>query len=215
MNFFFKRNLFAVIFVLIAFSIKSSEITIEKYDHARDSVAIEKILQDHYHYLCYESAGLPAGTTMQYIMSNKYITDVIRIDNKTVGFINYLVNNAEFLTFQFGRGGIVHLLGIDSDYQGHGYGKQLLQHAIGQMCAQYVSSIVINAKIDNTKARSLYEKNGFACVFSYGSDCIYLRAFNVPADKLPQGNIIQRHKKASLALMLGTLGGLIWWKYIY
>ena len=74
--------------------------------------------------------------------------------------------------------------------------------------------IMLNVKAHNTKARKLYENCGFVWFFQGPTDCIYTMQLNIPADKLPQGNIIQRHKKIAGLIAASALGGLIWWKYI-
>jgi len=132
MNFSFK-NLFFLLSLILANNTQASTISIEKYSHERDYEVAKKIFNENPDYLTYEAMGMPQGTTEKYLTHDKYITEVIRVDGQTVGFINYIAYNAELLTFHIMRSGLIHLVGIDAEHQGKGYGKQLMQHAIQQL----------------------------------------------------------------------------------
>ena len=95
---------------------------------------------------------------MQYIESKKYITDVLRVNGQTVGFVNYCVHDPHFLTFYLGRQALVHLIGIDKEHQGKGYGTRLLKHAMSALEQLQAPTITLSVKKDNTRARSLYQK---------------------------------------------------------
>lgn len=183
--------------------------TIEKYNHERDGQAIIKMLNDTPHYLRYESMGMPAGTTEKCFTNPYYITDVIRVNGKTIGFVNYFAQNIEILTFHIMRLGIIHLMGVDTEYQGQGYGKILFQHAIDQLKELKTPTIWLNAKMSNTKARNLYEKAGFSARPA-GDDVIYSLQTNIPAKDLPQGNFIQRNPVTSLLMASSLIGGSYW-----
>ena len=73
------------------------EVTIEPFQEDRDMSAIDKILDKYRSELTYESRGCEEGTTKKYLVSSKYTTKVLRIDDETIGFINYTVTEPSFL----------------------------------------------------------------------------------------------------------------------
>lgn len=189
----------------------TQDITIEPYNAERDRTAIAKIIDGNPEWLQYEYMGKPAGTTMKYLETNKYITDVARIGDQTVGFINYVDYNITFLTFYFKRIGLIHLMGVDKDYQRQGIGRCLLAHAETELEKRNVPFINLWVKKDNIKARVLYEKEGYTCMIPeaalpYLPQLLYEKQVDIPADKLPQGNIIQRHPFATAGGLLAILG---------
>ena len=210
----FKYIKTLVISLFITTSIFASEsATIEKYNEQRDSTAIIKILNDTPQYLRYEFLGCPSGTTEKYITSPSYITEVVRVDGKTAGFINYIAHNSTLLTFHLMRRGTIHLMGVDTEYQGKGYGKLLLNHAIEQLTILKVPKISLNTKLDNIKAQSIYEKAGFKGMAA-GTEVYYTKEIDIPADQLPQGNIIQRNPKISALIAATGISSYLWWKHI-
>ncbi len=62
-------------------------VSIERYQPERDKIAIQKILNDHRNDLISESLGQQENIAIlfKYINSRKYITDVLRVNNKTKG----------------------------------------------------------------------------------------------------------------------------------
>ncbi len=206
---------------LISFSLVGSQATFEKHDASRDWPAVEEIIKDNASYLAYESLSFPEGTTKKYIESKKYITTVARMNDKTVGFVNYTVSNVSFLTFHIARPGIIHLLGVAAGYQKKGIGRTLLESACKDLETQKAQYISLFVNVDNDDARALYEKCGFKNLYEavvkderslltvkqlldkvgYPFQLQYRKETNTPANKLPQGNIIQRNPKTSLALV--------------
>ncbi len=199
---------------LIVTTALANTVSIEPYNHERDFQAIQHILDATPHYVRYESMGYPAGTTEQYLVNPQFVTEVLRVDNKTVGFVNYYMHHVHVLTFYLLSIGLVHLIALDPAYQGKGYGAQLLAHVIEKMEQNNMPTAMLNVKVNNTKARKLYEKAGFVPLAHAGDDIFYTKQLNIPTDKLPQGNSIQRHKKISTAIAVLTLASLVWWKYI-
>lgn len=187
-------------------------VVIKPYKEERDYAAVQQILSD-YPSLTYEALGKSEGTTEKYLSSSKYITDVLRVDDQTVGFINYCAHNFELLTFHIKRSGMIHLLGIDQRHQRKGYGQMLLTHAVSKLEELKVPQIFLTVKRDNSAARRLYEKTGFVCMIPIEaqvtmSDLFYSRMISIPVEELPQGNCIQRYPKSWLALMVAM--GLLW-----
>lgn len=215
----FSIHLSIFIHILTFFvNLHAAQVIIEKYQPNRDHDMIVKILNDYPVYLRYEHIGYKPGTTEKYLTSPKYITDVLRVDGKTVGFINYGVWDITLLTFNFGRVGLIHLMGVDKEYQRKGYGRMLFQHAVENLKDRNTPVIMLSTKADNVNAIALYEKEGFLCLLSpyhraNAQDLFFTRKVDVAADKLPKGNIIQRYPKTSGIVVLIALCGFIFRKY--
>ena len=200
--------------LIVAVINTSEQTSIEPYNHNRDFVAVQQILDTNQNYLRYESMGFPQDTTEQYIESHNFSTDVLRVNNQTVGFVNYHMEHLTLLTFYIHSAGCIHLLGIDFEHQGKGYGKKLMLHAIEKMEQNNMASASIAVKKSNTKAQKLYESCGFTIAISLDDDFYYKKNLDVPEDKLPQGNIIQRNKKISTAIASLAIAGLVSWNYL-
>jgi hypothetical protein len=108
-------------------------------------------------------------------------------------------------------------MGIDKEYQQQGLGRLLFRYAVQKLKMLNTPTIMLSAKTDNTKAIGLYTQEGFVPAPSYipMKDTIFTFNVDVPADKLPAGNIIQRHPKTFLALSVPLIAGLLYLKYRY
>jgi ribosomal protein S18 acetylase RimI-like enzyme len=195
----------------------NNEITIEPYQSELDYPAIEKILQTYPH-ITYEAMGYAKGTTKRYLESDKYQTDVLIYNNQTVGFVNYTSYNWHFLTFFLGRYGLIHLIGIDQEYQNKGFGSQLLQHALQKLEEQKTPTISLMVKSDNINAQKLYEKEGFTCPIPKNqrhlvSQLAYQKSINISPDELPQGNIIQQYPRTFMTTILVGCGAAAYAKF--
>lgn len=206
-----------LIFILVImcniFCASDHIVTIERYRSARDRETVLKILNDHYNYLMCESSGRPEGTTIRIIDSGYGTTDVLRVDNKTVGFVNYFLPPWRIITFFCGRNALINLIGVDKEHLHQGYGTQLLKHAISELEQLQVSRIRLWVKKDNVHARKFYEKEGFlqrVPAVENVDDPYYAYWFDCLPDNLPQGNIIQRNKKTAAALFVAGATLLLW-----
>ena len=198
---------FLLLFPLYFFC--STNFTIEKYVPIRDKAAITKILDRHHDFLRYESAGFPKGTTEKYIDSKKYQTYVLRVNDQTVGFVNFIVYDKYFLTFYVTRMAVLHLIGVDANYQNHGYGTALLRFAMTELIKLQAHTITLSTKKHNTMARKLCEKNNFFCLTipaleQYMTNLFYEYNTGVIPNNMPKGNIVQRNKK--IFAIICTLG---------
>lgn len=164
-------------------------VVIREYEKSRDEQAIIKILDQYPQYLRYESVGLPEGTTEKYINSSTYTTRVLQEDDTTAGFVNFVKIDRKWSFLNFGSLGLVHLMGVDNNYQGKQYGQALLSHAIHSLLDKGLRLITLATKANNEKARKLYEKNGFKLLYQMGDDCFYGANFlneNAPAPTLEE-----------------------------
>lgn len=137
---------------------------IEPFQEMRDMSVVEHILNEYYGVLAYEAIGYKEGTTKGYLVNQDYMTDVLRVDGETVGFINYKVDWPPFILKWFmSPRGLIHLIGIKSSCQRQGYGKLLLRHALKVLKSRNLSEVFLCVKKDNSAARVFYEEEGFIC----------------------------------------------------
>lgn len=54
---------------------------------------------------------------------------------------------------------------------------------------------------------------GFVCLAPAGEDLIFHLKVDVPADRLPKGNLIQQYPKSFLAFSAATLSSLLYLKF--
>ena len=214
-------------FILLGAFLQGMEptVTIERYQPARDRQAVLQIIKDNYHFLAYESIGQKEGTTEKYLTSSKYTTDVLRVGDTTVGFVNHVAYNFTIFTFHVFRRGLINLIGVDKAFERKGYGTQLLRHAVSELEKLKTPAIGLAVNRNNKKAIALYEKEGFTCSLSpqvieaqkkafppqvlEKMPVFYVRTLNIPKSELPQGNIIQRYPKTSLVLAVAGIGSAV------
>jgi ribosomal-protein-alanine N-acetyltransferase len=82
---------------------------------------------------------------------NKHSCLVLEQDNRVVGYaiFHVIVGEAEILN-----------ISIAPDYQGRGYGRQLLDHMISAVSSQ-AERFFLEVRVSNNKAIQLYENSGF------------------------------------------------------
>lgn len=191
----------------------SAYVAIKGYLKERDEAAIIEILNQSPQFLRYEALGCPSGTTEKFINSPKYITRVLQEDGKTVGFVNCTKMERKFLFLNFGFYGFIHLMGVNENYRGKQYGKELLFDAIECLKNQGMTQIKLGTKITNLPARSLYEKSGFKLSSSFGEQCIY--SLDLTHETRKQ-KILQyaNQNPTAVAIMLATMlgGGYLGYK---
>lgn len=150
--------------LLISLASQAENISIEQFSSDRDMPVAEKILLDNYSTLTYEAMGYPEGTTKKYLNSPRYTTKVLRVEDQTAGFINYVVVEPPFLLKWFmTKKGLIHLMGVDMDCKRKGYGQILLMHALEDLKSRGLKTATLAVKAENIAARRLYEKEGFNC----------------------------------------------------
>lgn len=139
---------------------ETPEVVITPYNHERDYPAVKAILETDAKDLLYPDQ--PLEYTVRYLTSNNWKTDVLRVNDVTVGFVNYCVYDAKILWFiSLGRTSLLHLLGVDKEHRRKGYAKLLSQHAIEYCKRDGASQIILQTKPENEGARALYEQLGF------------------------------------------------------
>lgn len=77
---------------------------------------------------------------------------VLKKEDKIIGYAG--------LWFMFENCDLVNIA-IDSDYQGHGYGKKLLKLLIGEAILKECEFMHLEVRKNNLRAFNLYEKLGF------------------------------------------------------
>jgi len=224
-----KKQKNSMLFIILLFSLVLSPcqligmiitqekdvISIVSYNDKRDRNAVVAILDAYPHYLRYETIGKPAGTTEKYLTTKNYFTYVLRKNDKTIGFINYSSYEKYFLTFYFGRQGLIHLMGVDSKNQKKGYGLLLLNHALNHLKELNTPDIMLTVKRDNVWAQKLYKKAGFEGLLTYQSmdDWFFTKKLNVDTSKHPRGNIIQRYPRTFCLTLLGSVAAIAYYAW--
>jgi ribosomal protein S18 acetylase RimI-like enzyme len=128
---------------------------ITSYDNSKDKQFVMFLIDEHPHFLSYEFAGKPVGTTEKYLTEKNHYTFLLRKSNNSIGFINFSIKD---------KRGFIDLLGIDKKDQNQGYGVVLIKYALKKLKEFNVSEVSLTVNKENEKAQKLYEKIGF---FSY------------------------------------------------
>jgi len=178
------------------------------YDSIRDREAIRSIIEETAETLLYDS--LPKEKSSRYLVIDSVIKDiesthcktrVMRLQDKTVGYMAYKDNTTQFLTFIFRNHTSIEGFAIAKDFQGRGHGSHLFTSVIHEIEAtQTVPSINLYVKSSNLSAKNLYKKTGFISEAEMLDICFMSKKLTIPANKLPPRNFIQRHPKATLGL---------------
>ena len=138
---------------------------IENCDFTRDLKAIEQILDENDEYLKCETIGRYNGYTLNFIQNADCITDVLRVNNQTIGFVNYSIEPKTFSHLNYKKLGALNLIGVLANFQNVGYGRILMKHVINQMKNSGKTLLVLAVKKKNIKARYLYESIGFTQIY--------------------------------------------------
>jgi len=164
--------------------ISSSQPIIAQYDSKRDRADLYDILED--------TVGLVYSapyTAEQYIQDleadRHYTTEVMRLADKTAGFIHYSIDNKKII--------MAHVAGlaIARNFRKGGYGKSLLQHVISIVKGTAESKeksfeIGLEVYSDNTFAQNAYRKIGFSD-HNQSSKLIHMKyCFDLPKKKLSE-----------------------------
>ena len=208
----FLPGLIIVLFTSSFFASESA--TVFQDNEERDCAQRLAIAKEFPDLIDFDSVGFPEGTTKQYLITPPYITDVIRIHDTTVGFINYAAYNKTSVTPPQERCGIINIMGIQRLHQGKRYGEQLIRHAIKQLHELKVPCIKLGVRCDNTNAQKLYNKVGFSekstYTFKNTPYFLYQLSLDIPDDQLSPENLVQLNKKTTTLVAAATLGGLPW-----
>jgi ribosomal protein S18 acetylase RimI-like enzyme len=215
-----KFNIISILSLTLFFgSIQAAGYVIENYDSSRDQAAVASIIAEHPQYLAYESIKLPFGATMPPGITIKIIegvgsiTKVLRVNDETVGFVDYQVLNPKLFGFDLCRHrGLVHLLGIKSECFGKGYGKALFDIALQDLQDQGVPRVILTVKKNNARAIAFYKKSGFVYGQVDGEDSSWYKKDLI--DEVPVGNIAQRNPYSviGLAAVAVSIGAYLYFR---
>jgi GNAT superfamily N-acetyltransferase len=212
------NNRFICAIVIIASCAYSNgheaSVVIEPYREERDWPAVEKIMEDYPSLKWCEHEGKPEGSTHKILTDPTCTTEVLRVDRRTIGFVNYIkIYDYKTFTFLLFRWSYVNSMGIDKEYRHQGYEAMLLNHVIDAAAQEHAQSLLISAAVHDSIGRDLYEKAGFTCFEVYDEEALYRLDFDVPPEKLPY-NIIQRYSN-SLLTIFGIPISYLYLKAIY
>ena len=138
------------------------------YVPSRDKAAIHKMFKDDWGLLISDESlnsysvdfMLDNRSPSQYAKVDKLVLKVLRVDDKTVGFMAYYPKTMFWWHLLF--------LCVDKDYRQKGYAAKMLQYVMNDMMDRGAVKISIFTRLKNTKARNLYEnKFGFKDVEHY------------------------------------------------
>lgn len=128
--------------------------------------------------------------TVKFLGSNNYTTQVYIKNDELVGFITYTKEGyvAPFIDMKNYDSkkptsilhGAIQLLAVQEKYYRQGIGKALVKVALEDMKCKKVEAVILQTKVKNSAARSLYEKFGFELMFPVAptvSDCFYRLLF--------------------------------------
>ncbi len=101
-------------------------------------------------------------------LNNSY-TDVLRLNNKTIGFANYYhilqaPGNAQKLIgtdTNLHTTGMIKMIAIDQSYHNRGYAQKMLNYGIAKLQEHGADRVFIAVNTSNEKAYNLYKKLGF------------------------------------------------------
>ncbi len=93
--------------------------------------------------------------------SEKAFCYLLQVNNHDVGFVTFYANDTTTKT------GYISLIGINSPYQAHGYGKLLINYCFDIMIKNGMEKVKLEVLKSNTNARSFYSHIGF----NYLPDC--------------------------------------------
>ncbi len=131
-------------------------------DDERDIRDIEKTFQDDFYWLTtrdsYDVRAMLTRRTSEYSdpAVNNNMSIYIMRDRLTDAFIGFVT----FFRLSFYKGQIL-FVSVNKAFQGKGYGQKLTEFALDQMKKMGMLKATLFTRLDNTKARKLYERVGF------------------------------------------------------
>ncbi|HEY1351405.1 MAG TPA: GNAT family N-acetyltransferase [Ktedonobacteraceae bacterium] len=150
------------------------------YDHSEYAMALEKPqgpthLEERLHFRAATPADLPLLTAITArvfalpepevpwysaarLQEADYEVYVGALDGNVIGKIDIALST---------RGGLLYGFGVQPEYQGRGYGRQILACTIQELLARGKTEITLEVSVTNTHALSLYQSCGFQETRSY------------------------------------------------
>lgn len=139
------------------------------YNAARDKQAIKKMFHDDWKMLYFGDFDkmseddfnvdflLDNASSSQYLALHDSISKVLRVDGKTVGFLNYYPKSDYWWH--------MHFLIVDQEYRNKGYASKLVQYFIDDAVARGAVKVSTFTRVVNAKARAVYQgKFGFKAI---------------------------------------------------
>jgi ribosomal protein S18 acetylase RimI-like enzyme len=124
--------------------------TIHKYDSTRDGEAVREIALQHMYSLVSMDLWTPnkeheyRAVIQPALEAPQFSSHVIRVGDKTVGFITYHTDNR-----WFGKYATIEHLAIETNYQRRGYGDELLMHALGKLRSENIEFVSLDITDDD------------------------------------------------------------------
>lgn len=131
-------------------------------DDERDIRDVEKTFQDDFYWLTtrdsYDVRAMLTRRTSEFTdpAVNNNMSIYIMRDRLTDAFIGFVT----FFRLSFYKGQIL-FVSVNKAFQGRGYGQKLTEFALDQMKKMGMIKATLFTRLNNTKARKLYERVGF------------------------------------------------------
>lgn len=127
---------------------------IETFNMQRDATSTANIIQkDVYWFFKKQPKESFSERNLLPYLSKDFKFYVLRVQNKTVGFIVYKKIDPQT--------GNINLIGVRKDYRKHGYAEKLLSFACEDLFKDGCKKIKLFTRTSNTGAIKLYTKLGF------------------------------------------------------
>ncbi|MCD4818014.1 MAG: GNAT family N-acetyltransferase [Candidatus Cloacimonetes bacterium] len=110
-------------------------------------------------------AFIPLRKSLGFVESDKFISNpkyakkIFEETNNTGSFYGYIVNG-KIIGAAYSYENDIESISIDPEFQGKGYGRQLLRGCVKNMLSKY-KEVTLGVVEINTKAHKLYESEGF------------------------------------------------------
>lgn len=131
-------------------------------DDERDIRDVEKTFQDDFYWLTtrdsYDVRAMLTRRSSEFTdpsVNNNMFIYIMR-DKATDGFIGFVT----FFRLSFYKGQIL-FVSVNNAFKGKGYGQKLTQYALDKMKEMGMVKATLFTRLDNTRARKLYERIGF------------------------------------------------------
>lgn len=129
--------------------------------YERDMPAVQEIIDENWYWLFPEPKETYHPGYVQYVFKhrapqanplqhNKLIIKLLRVDNKTAGFVVYYMQSKHI--------GMLLFLAVKQEYRGKQYGEKMARYAVDQLIKLGATQINLLTRTDNAAARHIYTK---------------------------------------------------------
>ncbi len=117
----------------------------------KDFDQLAKIISSSAAWTCYGIDYNKALTLIEYMQDTVYVAE---LNNQLTGFITFRTEGVGNI------GAYIRMLAVDSAFRGQKIGAQLIDY-VGKIAVQNIPNLFLICSIDNVRAQTFYERNGF------------------------------------------------------